>query len=97
MIENAFRERKIEIKYKDPNKKIQNKIVILMKERKCQKILYHHAFNHALNTPRAFRRYKDNKVPLSIRPIINEKEGPTYFLEKYMMKIYIFFLTVIIV
>ena len=36
--------------------------------------------NHALNTHRAFGRYKDHKDPPSVRPIVNKKEGPTYFL-----------------
>ena len=77
MIQNTFKKMQVEIKDKDLNKKIQNKIVNLMKE-----IKWPENHNHARNTPRAFGRYKDSKEPPSMRPIVKKKEGPTLFLRK---------------
>ena len=45
-------------------------------------------FNYAPNTPRAFIRYEEHKDSLSMQPIVNKKQGPTYSLEKYMIQIY---------
>ena len=87
MMENTFMKMQVEIMNKDPNKKLKNKIRNLMKEGIWPDNITPFNHNHAPNTPRAFGRYKDHKKPPSMRPTVNKKEEPTYFLEKYMTKI----------
>ena len=64
MMENTFKKIQVEIKDKDPTKKIQNKISILMKEGKCPDNTTPINHSHAPNTPRVFERYKDHKIKI---------------------------------
>ena len=75
----------VKIMNKDLNKKIHNKISNLMKEGKWPDNITPINQNHAPNTLKAFERYKNHKDPPSMRLIVNKKEEPTYFLEKYVI------------
>ena len=79
MMENTFKKMQVEIKNKDPNKKIQNKISNLMEEGKWPDNITLINHNYAPNTPRAFGRYKDHKERPSMRSIVNKKRRTNIF------------------